>query len=301
MAFRLGQGLVGRLPAPVTRRVAEGGAVMLSHRPGRPGRESAWATRRRLVGSHIERVLVALGEPRPSRLELGRLVDRAMASYARYWTESLRLPLVDAGELAAGMTYDGFGHVERARAAGRGTILVLPHLGGWEWAGAHLASMGHPVSVVVERLEPPDVYEWFAGLRQGLGMNVIPAGPGAAGACMAALGANHVLGLLSDRLIAGTTGTEVEFFGERTSLPAGAATLALRSGATLLPAAVYFDPPTDSHTGVILPPLDTRRYGRLREDVSRVTQEMARALENLIGRAPTQWHLMQPNWPSDRA
>jgi KDO2-lipid IV(A) lauroyltransferase len=51
---------------------------------------------------------------------------------------------------------------------------------------------------------------------------------------------------------------------------------------------------------VVLPPLDTTRQGRLREDVQRVTQDLAHALEDLIRRAPEQWHLLQPNWPSDR-
>ena len=50
---------------------------------------------------------------------------------------------------------------------------------------------------------------------------------------------------------------------------------------------------------MVLPRLDTTRHGRLRDDVQRVTQDLARALEDLIRRAPEQWHLLQPNWPSD--
>jgi KDO2-lipid IV(A) lauroyltransferase len=92
----------------------------------------------------------------------------------------------------------------------------------------------------------------------------------------------------------------VDFFGERTTLPGGPATLALRTGAPLLPTAVYFDGP-DHRRSVVLPPVDTSRQGRLREDVQRVTQDLAHALEDLIRRAPEQWHLLQPNWPSDRA
>jgi len=49
----------------------------------------------------------------------------------------------------------------------------------------------------------------------------------------------------------------------------------------------------------VLPALDTSRQGRLRDDVARVTQDLAYALEDLIRRAPEQWHLLQPNWPSD--
>jgi KDO2-lipid IV(A) lauroyltransferase len=43
------------------------------------------------------------------------------------------------------------------------------------------------------------------------------------------------------------------------------------------------------------------RSGRLRDDVVRITQELARRFEGLIREAPEQWHLMQPNWPTDRA
>jgi phosphatidylinositol dimannoside acyltransferase len=100
-------------------------------------------------------------------------------------------------------------------------------------------------------------------------------------------------------LIADVAGVEVEFFGERTMLPAGPATLALRSGATLVTAATYFGHRSDEHLTVVCPPVPIERAGKLRQDVQVATQSLARQLEELIRRAPTQWHLMQPNWPSD--
>ena len=109
---------------------------------------------------------------------------------------------------------------------------------------------------------------------------------------------NEVLCLLSDRDITGG-GIEVEFFGERTKLLAGPATLALRTGAALLPTAAYFTDRGVGHHGVIGAPMNCERHGKLREDVHRITQELAYELETLIRRAPEQWHLLQPNWPSD--
>ena len=52
---------------------------------------------------------------------------------------------------------------------------------------------------------------------------------------------------------------------------------------------------------MVRPPIDTTRQGKLRDDVARVTQVLAHELEELIRLAPEQWHLLQPNWPSDRA
>ena len=80
-----------------------------------------------------------------------------------------------------------------------------------------------------------------------------------------------MLCLLCDRDIGGG-GIPVEFFGEPTTLPGGPATLALRTGAPVLPAAVYFDP--GGHLGRVGGPstgaatVDGRR-------LARVTQELA--------------------------
>ena len=75
--------------------------------------------------------------------------------------------------------------------------------------------------------------------------------------------------------------------------------MALRTGAPILPAAVYFTRRFDGHFGIVRPPLTSTRPGSLRDDVARVTQTLADELELLIRRAPEQWHLFQPNWPSD--
>jgi KDO2-lipid IV(A) lauroyltransferase len=176
--------------------------------------------------------------------------------------------------------------------------MVIPHLGGWEWAAFWLTRIEHVgVTAVVEALEPAELFEWFVDFRRSLGMNVVPLGPDAAGQVAAAVKRRDVVCLLADRDIAGT-GSEVEFFGERTTLPSGPALLAFRTGAPLIPCAVYFRG-NGIHT-VVRPPLLVERQGRLRDDIDRVTQDVARSLEGLIRVAPEQWHLMEPNWPSDR-
>jgi KDO2-lipid IV(A) lauroyltransferase len=76
--------------------------------------------------------------------------------------------------------------------------------------------------------------------------------------------------------------------------------LSLRTGAPILPTAVYFTDRLDGHLGYIRPPMPVERSeDRLRADVQRITQDLASELEILIRRAPSQWHLFQPNWPSD--
>jgi lauroyl/myristoyl acyltransferase len=250
--------------------------------------------RRTMVERHQRRV-----DPGLSDVALRQRVREVFRSYGRYYGESFRLPSIRPAELDARLTYEGYEHVQRSRAAGFGPLLVMPHLGSWEWSAYWLTRVEHvPVTAVVERIDPPALFDWFVGFRERIGMTIVPLGPEAGRAVVAAVKQRHVIPLLCDRDI-NRTGVEVTFFGEKTTLPSGPAVLALRTGAPLLPTAVYDRGP--SHHGVIRPAIPTERKGRFRDDVARITQAIADQLELLIREAPEQWHLMQPNWPSDWA
>jgi KDO2-lipid IV(A) lauroyltransferase len=224
---------------------------------------------------------------------------RTFRHYARYWLEGARLPAVAPEVIVDRMIVEsGWEHLVEGMATGNGVVMALPHLGSWEWGGAWMALQGYPMTAVAEPLHPPELYDWFVAQREAIGLTIVPLGPEASGVLLRRLREGGLLALLCDRDIAGN-GVEVEFLGERTTLPAGPATLALRTGATLLAAAVYSGPGRD-HTAIVTAPLSTERTGGLRADVARITQELAHELERLIRRAPDQWYLFQPNWPSDR-
>lgn len=284
--------LAYRAGAAVAKRMPEGVSLALATAAGHAAAFRA-SERRRMLRRHLRRVL---GPDAPDA-EVRRQAARAMAAYARYWVDTFRVPSLSPGALERGLAFTGREHIEAGLAAGRGVVLALPHLGGWEHAGAYVASMGDPITVVVEELRPPEVFQWFAGLRRAMGMTVVAADARAGAAVALALKANQVVCLLCDRDLTGT-GVPVDFFGERTTLPGGPATMALRTGAPLVPIAVYAS--GRHHEAVLRPPLDTARRTTFRADVARITQDLAHELEVLIRRAPDQWHLLQPNWPSDR-
>ena len=249
--------------------------------------------RRKMIERHLRRV-----NPGLKGAAMRVAVQQAFDSYARYYMESFRLPALSKKAVARNFTVDSFHHVTDALEQGKGCIFALPHMGGWEWAGRWMTDRGFKMTVVVEALEPPELFEWFSNLRQELGMTVIPTGAGAGAAVVKALKDNEIVCLLSDRDIE-RHGVDVEFFGERTTLPAGPATLGLRIGTPVLPVGVYYNQLDNGHHAIVRPPLPMTRLGGLREDVARITQLLAYELEFLIRRAPEQWHLFQPNWPSD--
>jgi phosphatidylinositol dimannoside acyltransferase len=285
-AYRTAYAVAQLLPGSVVNVLAPGVAGLAALRPGE---------QRALVERHQRRV-----DPDLRGAALQRRVREVFRSYGRYYGESFRLPTIGPGELDRGITTEGYEHIEGARARGIGPLLILPHLGSWEWCAYWLTRVKDvPVTAVVERLEPPALFDWFVEFRHRIGMEIVPLGPNAARALVGAIKRAHVIALLADRDIGGA-GTDVMFFGERTKLPSGPAVLALRTGAPLLPTGVYDQGGGHRHA-VVRPPIPAERQGSFREDVARITQAMADELEALIRRAPEQWHMLQPNWPSDRA
>ena len=253
-----------------------------------------WRSKRPLLRRNLRRVL----GPGVSDAELERMVVEAFDSYARYWVEASRCALASDEDFWAAWSVEGREHLAAAMDAGNGVIVALPHVGNWEYGGRWLGLEGWPMTTVAEVLEPPELFGWFVEQRSKLGLEILGLGQGTSATLAKVLRQGRLVGLLADRDLNGT-GVEVEFFGEVTTLPAGPATLALRTGATLMTSAIY-DRPHGTHHAVINPPIDCTRHGRLRDDIQRVTRAIAAELEVLIGAAPEQWHIFQPNWPSDR-
>ena len=157
-----------------------------------------------------------------------------------------------------------------------------------------MSNIGLPMHAVAEALDPPELFEWFAKKRRSIGIHVAPLNEQAGTVLLSTIKAGKIVGLLCDRDIQ-NNGIPAHLLGEEVTIPAGPATLALRTGAVLLAGACYAGP-GDGHHAVFTPPIPTERLGKLREDVSRVTQLVADELGGLIRRAPEQWHVLQPRF-----
>ena len=280
-AFKSAGTVLEVLPERFDRVLASVGA--------RLGARAGGASRRNLA-DNLRHVL-ASGVPVDDAL-VERFAARALDNYAQYWAESAKLPAISADTIVRRFRIsEGLHHLQEAKERGLGTVVALPHVGSWEWGGAYLAQIGMPMTAVAEALEPPALFEWFRAKRESIGIHIEPLDEHAGTVLLQTLRDGGVVGLLCDRDIQGN-GIEVEFFGELVTMPAGPATLALRTGATLVTAACYAGPRLDHHA-VVGAPIEVAREGRLREDVRRVTQLIARDLEGLIQRAPEQWHVLE--------
>jgi KDO2-lipid IV(A) lauroyltransferase len=248
------------------------------------------ASQRAVVRRNLSRVVG------PDDLE--HVVDQAFRSYARYWMEALRLPKPGLQEIQRRTTVEGLDNISRFLDAGRGVIFVSPHIGSYDVAGAWLASYGWRMLAVAEELSPPELFDMFCSLRRSVGVEVLPAGKGStARTLLSGLRSGAAAGLIADRDIAGS-GIELEFFGEKTFLPSGPAVLALRTGVPIVVGALYQRRGGRYHA-VLLDPIDVAAAKPDGDRVRVISEEIVRRMEDLIRRDPGQWHLFQPNWPSD--
>jgi phosphatidylinositol dimannoside acyltransferase len=279
--------IVKKLPIGVTRAVAHAGALLYFY---------AFRRKRRLIERNMKR---ALG-PDASESQVRETARRACRYYADYWVDIFWIPTLSREYVLERFGEVGIPELHEAIDAGKGVLVVLPHYGSWE-AGAIYLSNLCPFAAVAEVLEPRELFDLFCRLRKNVGIDIFPYDnrPETRDAMVEALREGTMLALLSDRDLKGR-GVEVEFFGERTTLPPGPATLALRSGSPILCVSVRnLD---DGWVGHAVDPIWLDDAGdKDRDEVIRETmQKVAHNLEELIREDPAQWHMFMPAWPSDR-
>lgn len=228
----------------------------------------------------------------------------AMRSYGRYWWETFRLHTLDPHAVARKALEGtaGLEHVYAARDARRGIILALPHSGNWDIAGMSMVEILGGITTVAEQLKPEGLYRRFVAHRERLGFEVLPLGSdagasaGTAAVLRQRLEQGRMVCLLADRDLAGN-GVPVTFFGENTTMPAGPALLAARTGADLCPVHLaYTDDGWLQFVGAPLVLEGTRLADRVRSG----TQQLADAFAARIALFPADWHMLQPLWPADR-
>jgi lauroyl/myristoyl acyltransferase len=224
------------------------------------------------------------------------LMRASLASYARYWREAFRLPSMDQIELGTRITDSLKGRelMDAALDAGRGMVLALPHSGNWDKAGVWLVQHYGKFTTVAERLKPESLYRRFIDYRETLGFEMLPLSGGERPpfeVLAERLRDNRAICLMAERDLT-RTGVQVDFFGEPTRMPAGAAKLAIETGAQLLPVHCYNEP--DNWVFQVYPPLDTSSG-----DVAAITQALADKFAEAIATHPEDWHMMQPQWLVD--
>ena len=258
------------------------------------------ARRARKKRTQIEKNLARVtGLPIGSE-ELFAVVAEAHRSYARYWLETFRAARADARFFLQRMRAEGTEHIQGQLDQGRGSVVLIGHLGNWDAAGAWAGSVGWKVVTVAETLKPRRLFDFFVEHRERLGLTIYAAEKGVTARLVDAVEAGALVPILGDRDLKGT-GVEVEFFGEPATFPRGPAALAIRTGVPLIFAGIR-GARVDGRWGWAIdvsPPLPLPSADEP-DAVDQLTASAVKALEGFVAQHPAEWHVFQPFWIADR-
>lgn len=266
----------------------------------------AWYLVPRLRAVTLDHMRHVLG-PHASMRDCAQAARGCVRSAARYYVDLMRGPHLPPGSgFDAVACVDGLDRLFTAIERGCGVIVVSAHLGNPESMARAFGHIGIDLMVLTEPLHPPRVHALVHALRATPGARFVPADLRGVRAAIEHLRGGGVLAVMADRDVLGS-GQPVAFFGERARLPAGPVELALRTGATVLPAFVLrapgerlrivFEPPLALPRGVPhSAPQSAPQSGNRAAKVAAGHRLLAAALERGIVRAPDQWFPLDPIW-----
>jgi KDO2-lipid IV(A) lauroyltransferase len=228
------------------------------------------------------------------------LVGQVFRHFGRGIIDFLRGPMLRPEDVSGMVTCEGWENVATALAAGKGVLMVTAHFGNWEILGRWLATVKHlPLTVVAREPESAAMGEYLRTMREGAGFKVLSKGASARD-LLRALRRGEAICLLNDQ---NSGDVFAPFFGVPAGTVNGPATLALHSGAPLVP--IYcVQTPDDTFHVVCLPPVavakgtgDGEREGR-QDEVARITGALNAVLEGVIRQHPDQWLWLHNRWKS---
>jgi KDO2-lipid IV(A) lauroyltransferase len=216
------------------------------------------------------------------------LLGRAWRNFARGVYETARALNASQDEIRRMVVVEGEENLRKALGKGNGVVALSAHLGNFTMIGPRLAAEGYSFNALVKQPAHEGFARLMDELRAKVGVKTISAKPrrAAVRGVLAALRRNEIVLMIADEFKAGKV--EVEFLGRAAPAPRGPITLALRTGAAVVPMFVTRDA-QDRLTLRIAPEIALVKTESLNEGVAANTLAFSRHLEEMVRRYPEQW------------
>jgi KDO2-lipid IV(A) lauroyltransferase len=243
---------------------------------------------------HLSRNLsIVMDRPAHSRT-VRRAARAVFQNDARNWIDTLRIGRVTLAEIEQTLEIEpgGWERLLAAYEEGKGLILVTLHLGNYDLVGQLIALRGYALTVPVEHMRPPSLYEFLTRERRSQGINAVPVEQ-APRALLRAVRSGEMVAIAGDKATAGRR-VPVEMFGRIACLPRGPVALARRTGANLVVACGVRA--ERGYSGIISAPIPIQRSGNAEADDRENAQRLARVFELILRRYPDQWMMFDNLW-----
>ena len=246
----------------------------------------------------IRNLNMALGD-RLAAHEVSRVVRGCLRNFFRDFAEVGLAYDSTLERIRAEIPVSGLEHLTAALAKGKGVIALSAHLGNFFLLGTRIAAEGYPTYVLINQPRSGKISELRVRHRARIGQKTIHAQPRdeAFRELVRVLRRNELAIVIADEFRNGD-GIPVPFFGRTVIARRGPATLALRTGAAVVPACLVRDPAGELKL-VIEPEVELSRTGNIKADVADNTLKITQWLEKTLRSYPDQWNWMTVHWQEE--
>ncbi len=193
------------------------------------------------------------------------------------------------------MRYEGLENFLAAEAKGRGVLVLTGHLGAWELSSFVHSLLGHPMGMVIRRLDNPLVDRLVNGIRCQHGNRVLHKDDFARG-LLHAMQRGETVGILMDTNMTPPQGVFVPFFGVPACTASGLARVARKTGAAVLPGFLLWEESEQRYVLRFGEPLTLQRTDDAEADAVANTALFVATTEAYIRRYPEQWLWLHRRW-----
>ncbi|MFC2022907.1 lysophospholipid acyltransferase family protein [Chloroflexota bacterium] len=246
--------------------------------------------RRRIVAGNLRRILgVELDDK-----ALRRKVRGVCGNVAKNYFDLTKLSRLTVEGLDRSTIVEGWHYLSESIESHRGTIIATAHMGNFETVAVYLTLHGVNTAVFVEVFNSSPFLRNVGELRQTSGCRMLPVGMRAIRESIQILRHGGTMTMVCDRDLQ-FNGVKVKFFGEETTLPVGAVSLALRTGADIIPLRCVRI--SNSRSAISFePPLKLVDAGDRSQSIRVNVERFGVVLERYIRQYPEQWTVMEPIW-----
>ena len=193
---------------------------------------------------------------------------------------------------------EGQQHLEEALAKGKGVFVMTAHLGNWEVLTASGPVLfGTPVTMVTKQLKPNWLHRAAVTTRELLGVKMA-CEPRTMQGIMRALKKKEIVGFVMDQFTGAPVGARVPFFGVPVGSHTALATLALRTGAPVVPA-ISVRKPNGRYLIRFDPAFETIDTGDQEQSILQNTAAYVARTEEWVREFPAQWMWIHRRWKGD--
>jgi Kdo2-lipid IVA lauroyltransferase/acyltransferase len=190
---------------------------------------------------------------------------------------------------------EGLEHYLEAKARGKGVLIVTGHLGAWELSSFYHSLMGHPMGMVIRRLDNRKLDAFVNGIRCMHGNFVVHKDDFGRG-LLTAMRAGGTVGILMDTNMTPPQGVFVNYFGIPACTATGLAHIARKTGAAVLPGFMLWKAAEQKYVLHFGPEIAMPQTDNVAADILEGTQRCTSEIERWVRRYADQWLWIHRRW-----